>query len=330
MNSLNIIAQILAYGGVPATNNPPFQFVNWTRSLQGLAVTDAGSDAVQVPPNSTVTVFSSVVTPPVAFNSSTAFTTSLNPLNPSRYRFTISAGTGALRTDRTLTMGGNLITVAIQPNATATFTITSGSGGDFSTVQVGDTVFIPGVATGDSISSPFNPSNQGFWTVIATSSSALTLVRPAGTQFQGVGEAVMVTANNQVDAFSAAGVQVGNSVNFNATSTFTAPLLQTFVILAVTPTWFEVLSALPLPNVTGVVGTTGSAFFISAPTFLYVEVDQNATITLNGASAGVNVVPSASGNPAAPGLYMLTGPVWELQLQNNSLLTMNATVITAG
>ncbi len=329
MNSLNIITQILAYGGVPATNNPPTQFVNWTRALQGLAIIDAGSQALQVASGNEVTVFNNTISPPSSFNSSSAFTASLSPLNPSRYRFTLTAGTGALRTDRSLTMNTNVITTVVALNSTMSFTITSGSGGDFSAVQVGDSLFLPGPATGDG-SSPFSPLNQGFWVVIAASSSALTLVRPVGVSFVGVNETVTITANSQVDAFSAVGIQAGQSANINSTSTFPASFLQTYVILAVTPLWFEVLSTIPLAGVTGIVSTTGLVFFSSAPTFLYVEVDQNVTIQINGDATGVNVVPSQSGVPTAPGIYMVTGPVWELTIINNSLVTLNSTVITAG
>ncbi len=326
MALLNLLIKLTAYGDVSATQNPTQRYVDWARSLSGLQIGPAGSQSYIIPASSSLSIFSGIRA--TTLDGTTAFDLSLSALNPSRYRFTFSAGTNpGLRTDRSLTLTGATVTVAVSANQSATFT-KAGGAGDFTNVVVGDNLYLPGPLTGDG-ASPFNVLNQGFWVVIGkASNSQITASRLPGQTFSGANEAVLLTTNAQVQAYSAAGVQVGDSVDISAG--FAVPALQSYTVLAVTSTWFEVLSTVPLAAQSGITpGASGMIFYSLGKSLVYVEMDQPGVAQANG-DTGVSqrLVPVVAGDSTQPGLYLRRGLTYSLTLVNKAEVPANAVVIT--
>ncbi len=322
--TLSLFDTTLAYGDLGATSNPQRKYVDWSSS-RSYAVENPKNDPFTVEPGETVAVFSTVRSTGVGAD--TEFTISLNPLSNSTYRFTKTAGTApALRTDRALTLIGNTVTFVVNGNQTVT--ATSGLAAGFSAVVAGDVVFIPGASTGDS-ASPFDSANEGYWTVLAkTSSTVLQLARPSTQSFLATAEVVTVAANSQFQAYSEAGVQVGDSVDIIAV--FPAAVLKKYIVTAVNPNWFEVTSTLPLPIGTAAVpGTAGIAFYDGAKRYLMVVFDQECSLTLNGITGAVRLSPWVAGDDENTGCYKQPGPVWSLSVTNRSTTTLNLLVVSA-
>lgn len=299
-------------------NDPQKRNVDWKSSISVAAKNIAGVPYT-VDPNSSLTVFSGART--ISADGTTQWTLTLSALASNRYRFTASAGTApALRTDRALALNTQTVTVAVNTNQTATFTA-SGAGA-FSAVQVGDTLFIPGVSTGDS-AGPFNSSNEGFWTVLAVTSTTLQVTRLTGAAFQAFAQTVTITANSQIQVFSAAGVQVNDGVLVSAG--FPAAVLTHYTVQAVTPTWFEVLANQPLPtNTTATPGATGIQFYSRAKRYVEVWVDQECYVQANGnTGTSEKISPWQAADVTQAGLYARAGITFSLTIVNSSSSPLN-------
>jgi hypothetical protein len=326
MSILNHSVAIAAYEDSTVSNNPTQRSVDWRKSTGPISVSNPATQKIVIPPASSLTVFSGTRT--TSIDGTTVFASTLNPALSSTYRITSTSGTPpALRTDRGLTLSGATVTVAINNNATATFT--SSVGGSFSAVNVGDNVFVPTSATGDAVS-PFNTSNGGMWVVIAKTATVLTMVRLAGTSFDGVSEVVVVTSNAQLLAFSSSGVQVGDTLEVVAG--FSAVVQKSFTVSQVTPSWVEFVSTESLPLESGVVpGIGGLVFHTDAKKYVRVESDQELAVRLNGDTGNTNrLSPRASGTKGSEGWMDKWGTTWSLELVNRSnSASATVTVISA-
>lgn len=320
---LNLTQKIVAYSDKTVSSNPRLRNVDWTRDMSGLAIANPKTDRFDIQAGDTKLIFDGTRTTTIGVN--TAFTISLSPLDPSRYRFTYISGINpTLRADRAIDLTGIATTFSVNANATAN--ITTASPG-FAGVVLGDTVFVPGVTTGDS-AGPFSPSNEGFWTVIAVlTTSNIQVARLAGVDFSASAETQTPTAASQLQVFSASGVQAGDAVDISAGFSFQ----DTFVVDLVTPKFFEIITSKAVPSEIGATpGASGMVFYTETKTFLYIEVDQQAVVRLNGNTGNQDrLEPRESGNAAMPGVLLKMGPVWSLSLVNRSTVTMSALVIHA-
>ncbi len=323
--TLKLIGTTLAYADVGVTSNPMRKYADWAVQ-RSYKVANPKTEPYTVDPGATLTVFNGSRT--MATDGTTQFTLTLSPLASTRYRFTFSAGTDpVLRTARALALATKTVTVTVNNNLTVTM---ASLVGDWTAVQVGDTVFIPGTTTGDA-AAPFNPLNVGYWTVIAVAGdgSSVQLARPTGTSFIGYAEAVVVASNAQVLAYSAAGVQVGDKVRISAG--FVAPVLGTYQVIAVTDKWFEITATAPLPTgVSALPGASGIQFFASAKRYMRVEGDQSFVLRGNGDVGSLNQVdPWAPADAEQTGWDEKCGPVWSAVIVNLSSTQLNLIVISA-
>ena len=319
---LSIYEKSLAFTNPSGGNDPVRKAWDWTRQLQQVPVANPQSQSFTLAPGASLAVYTSLLS--TGITGSTVVSMSLNSFSPSVYRFTIVSGPGAFRTDRGLTLSGAVITVTVNANGTATWVTGTGT---WASVVVGDTVFVPGLSTGDS-AGPFSVSNEGFWVVLAVNSStSLTLGRTGA--FIGVSQAVTLTSNAQVDAFTAAGIQPGNFLAI--TAQFSATVQGTYAVWAVTPTWIEVVSTSPLPIQTSITQTTTSMLFYgSAKRFTRVEADQEVVVQYNAdASTNNVVVPFVAGDSNLIGWVEKVGTVYALTIVNESLVTANLSVFSA-
>lgn len=319
--TLRLISTAVAYTDVGETDNPTKRNFDWSTD-RSYPVSNAKSFPYTVDPGATYTLFSN--SRATTADGTTQYTLTLSTLAATRYRFTWTAGTNpTLRTARALALNTRTVTVTANANLTVTMATQAG---DWTAVQAGDTVFIPDTTTGDS-ASPFNIMNVGYWTVLAVAGdgSSVTLARPTGTGFIGYSESVPITANTQVVAYSAAGVQVGDTVDVNAG--FTGNVLQTYSVVAVTSTWFEIVSTLPLPSgVAALPGASGVQFYNVAKRWVRIEADQLCVARFNGDTGNTNkIAPWAPADQDNVGYQEKTGPVYSLVVVNLSNAPLNLT-----
>ncbi len=270
----------------------------------------AGVEPVTLAARESRTIFSTSRS--ISADGTTVWTLALLSGSRSRYRFTHSSGTApVLRTNRSLTPSGHELQVAVNSNGTVT--ITSNTSGEFTAVQVGDELFVPGISTGDAAGS-FDELNTGVWVVLSkTGSTVLQLSRPSGATFEAVAETVTVSSNTHLLAYSAAGVRVGDKVKVSAG--FATSVLQTYVVELVTPSWFEVVATGVLPvSATATPGASGILFYPYARRLVSVVSDQAVRVTANGATTDVE--PFAAGDPAGVGMWRLDGTVTSLTVEN--------------
>lgn len=310
--ALTLASKALAFGDAnSASNNPLRRHFDWTRTVS-MSVRNPKAVQEIIEAGQSYTFFSGVRSTSVAAD--TAFSVTPSALVPGRYRFTHAGGTSpALRANRALTLAGADVTVGVDANGTATWTLTNG--GSWAGLTAGDTVYVPGPAHGDG-ATPFNPLNTGFWVVLAVASSTVAqLVRPSGTLFEAAAETVSVTVNAQVQAFGAIGVQVGDKVDISAA--FAPGTQGTYTVETVTAEFFEVVSGRPLATETRAPGTAGLVFYSNAKRFLRIESDQEVAVRLNGdGSDSVRVSPLQAGDSEQVGWFEKVGPVWALTVVN--------------
>ncbi len=325
MSILNNNSALVIYDDAAASNNPFERFVDWRRNALNVTVSNPLTDKTTIAPSSSETIFSGVRT--TGIGGSTVFALTLNPTSSTTYRMTNTSGTAAaFRTDRALTLSGSTVTVVINNNATATFTLSSGA---YTGVVVGDVVFIPTVLTGDT-AGPFNVLNGGFWSVLAASSTVLTLCRLAGVSFEGVAEVVLLTTNNQLKAFSSSGVQVGDTMEISAG--FSSVTQKAFIVSVVTASWVEFVSTEALPLESSIQPTaSGMVFYSSAKRFVRIETDQEIVVRFNGdALNNVRVSVRTPATKAGFGWLDIWGTFWSLDIVNRSKsASANVVVISA-
>ncbi len=326
MPVMNIYKNVLIHGdGEIATAEPERRFVDWKLKVEGVLVTKPDSRQYYVDPGASMTVFSGSRV--LTADSSSAYDLTLNTTQQSTYRMTSTAGTApGFRTARAVALNGEAVSLAVNNNTTVDVTLDSLSSPTFASVQVGDTVFIPDVSTGDA-ATVFSPLNVGTWVVLAKGAVSsvpnkkLTLSRPTGTAFEGVTESAVVTADSQFLVFSAAGVQVEDSLEISAG--FSSVSQKTFVISRVTSDWIEFVSTENLPLEAGIIpDVSGLSVYTNAKRFVHVETDQEALVRLNGDTGSFNrMSPRIVGDIDQMAHFEMWGSCWRLDVVNRSTST---------
>lgn len=319
--TLTVLSKCLAYSDTSSQSNPKLRHFDWARSTESVAVRNPRNVPLTVEPQEEVTVFNGVRS--TSIDGTTQMTLSLSPLSSSRYRLSWDGvGTApAFRTDRGLALSGTTVGIVVNPNATVTATSLTGG---FAGVLAGDALFIPGPTTGDS-ATPFSPLNEGLWTVMTASSTDLVMRRPTGTDFVGVAESVSVLSDLSMQAFSAAGVQIGDELDI--TAGFVASTRNTYEIVAVTPEWVEFTYTAPLAVESNVVVTaTGVSVYSAAVRWARIESDQECAIRLNGDTGSYVRVSPCQGTP---GWFEKFGTVYSLKIVNLSGNTASVIVFSA-
>lgn len=325
--TLNLTQNVLAFGDVGKTSNPLKKYVDWSVQ-RSYSVTNPKSEPYTVDPGASLLLFSGVRT--TTIDGTTEFLLTLSPLASTRYRFawdSVGAAPG-LRTDRALTTATHTMTLVV--NANQTLSMTSSTTGDFASVQVGDTIYLPGISTGDS-PTIFSEMNVGNWVVLSKdgTSTTLQLTRPSGTGFVALSEVQVVGSNVQVQAFSAAGVQVGDKATIS--SGFPISVQGTYTIVAVTSKSFEVLATQPLPvTVTAVPTAAGMVFYTAAKRYVRFEADQECVVRLNGDTGNTNrMSPWEAGDGDQTAFMEKVGPCWSATVVNLSSAPLQFLFISA-
>lgn len=324
MSLLNRTSRILSYSDLQVNSNPRLRGVDWGRDFVGIPVEKDQQQKYSIDASSEIVIFNGSRTLG-SDNTTELALTSLAVLDPNRYRLAWT-GTGtapAFRTDRSLTLSGGTLTLALQPNNS--LVATHSGGAVFGAVINSDIVFIPGVSTGDA--AHFNALNEGEWIVIAASATSLTLARDPDSVFSGASETTAVTANAQVQAFSPLGVQIDDTLDIS--SGFSPSTRKSFVVVAVTASRLEFMSVLPLAAQTVAPGAMAVAVYSAAKRYCYIESDQNVALKFNGATDdGNRLEPIQAGDPQLVGVAEKWGTAFSLSIKNRSTSRAAVLVVT--
>lgn len=323
--NLTILSKALAYGDSTTSpaNNPKLRHFDWSRSVENISVRNPQAVPVTILPGQEVTVFNGSRT--LTADPTTAYDITLSPLSPTTYRLTWSGGTDpTFRTDRGLILSGVAVAVAVGGNATITLTIPPGPV-TFSAVQTGDTVFIPGVSTGDT-ANVFSSLNEGLWTVLSGTAQVLTLMRPEGVDFQAAAETVTLTSHDQLQAFSASGVQTDDTLELVAG--FAAYSRRSYSISSVTSKRIEFFSSTPLALEADIApGASGISIYSSAVRFVRVEATEECALKFNSDTSTNNHVSPVP--DIGYGWLEKFGTTWSLKILNLSGTRLSAMVFSA-
>lgn len=317
MSTLKTLVFLQGYEGSPSctSNAPSKNFFKWTRETQS-SISSALSETFQIAPGESQTLFSGTVA--LTQDGTTQYSLALAPFQSNIYQLTNTSGTAP--TFRTLRAIGTDATTQVTTSVNGpilTYTFTGGTLPDLSSVQPGDNVLIGNL---------FNSLNQGptgIWQIISTTSTSFSVVNTSGYVegpiTLGSGFA------NQVRIFSAAGVQIGDTVIIS--SGFSPVAFGSYQITLVTDYYLYFSYTGALPSQSGI--TTEVAVYSMAKTMIYMESDQNITVTLNGGSPGPTIVPVVSNGTVFPGIFLLNGVTYSLSVTNNSINTANVTLLSA-
>lgn len=318
MNAIfSLITKVVAYGDASVSSNPKLRYVDWSRETLGIPVQNPKSESLILQPGDEKIIFDGTRTTTV--DGSTQFNVTMIDALTGRYRIAWSGGNHpGFRTVRSMTITGALTLTALANNS---LFIEASSGSPFSNVQSGDNIYLD--------AAEFNPINGGFWSVLNSAGSSMTLVRFPGEDFSGVSETVTLSSQSSILAYSPTGVQVGDKVTIS--SGFAVALRRTFRVEAVTSNWIEIFSSTALPSQTNIQpDSTGMRFYTSAKKFLRVEADQECVIRVNSDSTDNNIVsPWSAGDFYQMGEYARTGPTWALKIINKSSMALNLVIISA-
>jgi hypothetical protein len=203
------------------------------------------------------------------------------------------------------------------PSLSAVIQLAGGSTAfNLSSVQPGDDVLI---------GSDFNALNQGatgIWQIISVTPTSFSVVNPSGYVegpiTLGSGYA------NQVRIFSAAGVQIDDTLAI--TGGFSPVSQNAYKITLVTDYYIQFSYTGNLPAEGPI--TTEVAIYSMAKTMVYMEVDQNTQLIINGGTPGPTITPLVSNGYVNPGLFLLNATVYSLAVYNPSINVANITLLS--
>jgi hypothetical protein len=325
MSSFTFITQALGYNDQPRNSNPVLSGVNRRIQISNIPVDHPqtlSGGPLDLAPGASCTVFNGSRS--LLVDGTTAFSLSLSPANPTTYRLLNTGGTApGFRTARSIPISGVALTLSVGANLA--LTISAATGSPFSAALGGDTLFIPGVSTGDP-ASPFNALNEGLWYVLTPGTTSIVVARDPSQVFSGISEVVTPASNTQLQIFSSDNVQVGDTVGLSLG--FATSALHAFDISAVTPLWVEFTSVLPLGPQAGILPTAaGIAIYTSAKRWVSIETDQEILYQLNGDTGLFNkITPIIPGSCDLHGTFHTWSTIWELVLLNKSSAVAHITV----
>lgn len=312
MSKLSLLVYLNAVSDTNSSNNASLSNFKWTRDVSGIPCINPTSHAHSLAPGENHTLFSGTRT--LLSDNTTNYSIALKPLSSNTYILTATSGTlPNFRTPRATGADSTTAITVTLNGPLATFTSTGGTPLNLAAVQVGDAVIIGNL---------FNQLSQGQYVIIANTSTSFTVANlnaaAEGPIVLGAGFA------SQIQIFSAAGVQIGDTLSIGGG--FSQVTQGSYEVTASGANFVEFFSTEILPAESGIL-TTAIAIYSSAVRFVYIECDQNATITING-SQNIKIEPLIINNSVRPGLFMINATVYSLVIQSNSLNTANLFLAT--
>jgi hypothetical protein len=323
MAILNLQVNGISFLDQKLSNNPSIRAFDLSFKLLGQQVTSPKSESFSLAPDEVKVIFSGTRT--TLIDNTTAFTVTKPFPTENTYRFTNSAGTApVLRTDRNPSVD-NTTQFAVTVNGPLmTLTNTSGTSLVTTSIVIGDILNL-------GANSGFNPANKGRFTIIAKTSNSITV-----QNLNATAESATISTASDFMVYSNGGgtsnqIQIGDKVAL--TGGFSQATQDTYVIVDVTPSYFDVNIASPngIPLESNIIPTTsGIVFYNASKKFIMVAAQERCSIRLNSDTSDNTVVePSEVNNPERPGLFIKQGPSYSMSIKNLSLETLNLIVATA-
>ena len=303
MSNFTFLLFLNKYEDSSPTNNPSQSNFKWTREINSLPVADGISQKFTLAPGETKTLFSGTRT--LGQDGTTEYDISLKPLTSNTYILTNSAGTAPdFRTPRTTGADATTqITVTVN-GPVVTFASTGGTALD---------LISGGVVVGDyvRIGTDFNAGNQGEWKVIAVSATSFAVQNELG--FAEGPITMGADFADQIQIYSAAGVQVGDTLIINGG--FSLVTQGSYKITSVAAEYLEFYSTNVLPQESGIL--TQVAIYSNAKQLVYLESDKKVSMILNG-QAGNEVEPFIVGNSVQKGMFLRKSTIYSMTVTNDS------------
>ena len=328
MATLSIVNRFLAYEDGVSSNNPQKRPFDWSRQMQGVPVDNPAVEPFRIPPFHREEIFNGTRT--LDYDNTTEYSISNLNIDTTRYRLKwTGVGTApGFRTVRTVnfTAGTPPVTITITPQLNQSVKVTSNAGAVFGDVEVGDTVYIPGLSTGDT-ASIFSSMNEGIWLVLDATTTQLTLARTPCQVYSSLAETVTITDNASFQVFSSHGVQLDDTLSLACG--FSTPFIQNYEIVAVTADSIDFISGTTLPDISDIIpGENSIIVFSNAKSWIYLETDQNLKVSINSSLSYFDVEPLLAGDPNKVGVFQLMGTVYYLCITNKSSLPATVRILS--
>ncbi len=305
-----IQTSLLAIDDSTQNSNPLRRYFDWVRSSKGVLVSNPSDVPYSLTAGETQLLFSGVRT--LSLSGSVNFSLLQSTLSAFNYVLT-APSVAVFRTERVMTFSGTH-TITATVNTNGTLLLTANGETPFGAALAGDAVFIPGVSTGDG-AGPFDELNVGYWVIVQATSGTLLLKRPVGLSFVGVGQTTTNVAVGQLQVFSSAGVQPGDSV---ALSGAFLPVSGTFQVLSVTAHRVIFSSTEPLATFGSVSATSSDLqVYSKKKSWIWVEADQPCTLIVNGLTYAP-LKPKVPGDKEKVATFHMDGDVFSLSATNLS------------
>lgn len=309
MSTLNFLVYLNASSDTQCKipgNNPSLSNFKWSREASGLSVSNPSSFAFSLAPGETKSLFSGIRT--LTQDGTTQYSIALKPANTSIYVLSWTGGTApSFRTSRT---SGADATTAVTVTVNGPVVTFASTGGTPLNLIAG------GVVVGDfvRIGTLFSASNQGEWQIISLTATSFSVANELG-----IAEGPIVLGAgfaNQVRIYSAAGVQVGDTLLIN--SGFSPVTQGSYIITSVADTFLEFSSTDVLPAEGPI--TTQVAIYSAAKRLVYLEADQHVNMILNGVAGNeINPLMDADCCAANIGIFIRTSLIYSMTVTNVSL-----------
>ena len=313
MSKFNYMVYFNAYDDKHSSNNPSKNVFKWERSNSSFCSSPEGYD-FELAPGQTVTLFNGVYG--LTQDNTTQYSIAPVLTNSNTYQLSWVGGTSpTFRTFRNT--GANATTqVTVTVNGPVV-TYTSTGGTNFNLIS-------NGVLVGDyvRIGTLVNVNNPGLsdWKIISLTATSFSVVNGAG-----VAEGPFTLGSgfaSQIDIYSAAGVQVGATVQISGGF---SPVSQgTYLVTSVSDKFLQFSSLGILPT-EGPITTESISVYSAAKTFVYLESDQHVTMAINGAT-GNELLPmpvQAGCCNTPPALFMRMSIIYSMTVTNVSTNTAN-------
>lgn len=327
MNKLNFLISLNAYADSNPSNAPSRSNFNWSRAANSIFVNNPNSLEFSLAPGETKTLFNGMRT--LTQDNTTQYSIALAPIagQNTTWQLTWSGGANpGFRTSRTSGASATTQVTVTQNGTVLTFASTGGTpfnltGGG---VQIGDFV---------QIGSLFNISNQGQFQIISFTATSFSVVNAFGVAegpiTLGAGFA------SQIDIFSAAGVQVGDTLVISGG--FSPATQGSYLVTAVTDLWVRFAATTQLPS-EGPITTEAITFYSDAQRMVYLESNQEVSLVVNGqplpgpvsplvtfgcnngmgSNLGSSAGASLGNSNSMPGIFLATFTIYQMTVTNTS------------
>ena len=318
MSNLNLLVHLNAYEDSSDTNSPTLNNWKWHRDLQAITISEPASMSVKLPAGQSLSLFSGTVS--TSDDITTTFDINLKSGSSIAYIIKHAGGTAPLfKAPRS---SGADATTEVTVTKNAKLLKFESTGGTLFGLIAG------GAIVGDEvrIGSQFNSNNQGKFKILALDATSFTVENEIGAAEGPI--TLGASFAEQINIYSAAGVQVGDKVDLKAG--FSSVSFGTYEITDVSHDFIQINSAESLPEELGV-SNNPSAFLIyrDAKQFLYIESDKKLSITLNGSATSNELEPFKVGTAKKPGIFMSSASIKSASIENKSQETATIFYATA-